>query len=100
MFEALACGIPLISAPWSDDENLFPPGCYLEVGTGEQMTSALATLLRDDELAGSLSQQGLHTILERHTCRHRVLDLLAILAELDGAGQAWSVDPQQERIAS
>jgi spore maturation protein CgeB len=100
MFEALACGIPLISAPWSDEENLFPPGCYLEVGTGEMMTSALAALLRDGELAASLSQQGLQTILERHTCRHRVLELLAILAELERFGQAWSVHPQHERIAS
>jgi spore maturation protein CgeB len=26
VFEALACGIPLVSAPWSDSENLFTPG--------------------------------------------------------------------------
>ncbi len=26
VFEALACGIPLISAPWEDRENLFTPG--------------------------------------------------------------------------
>ncbi len=25
-FEALACGIPLISAPWQDSEDLFRPG--------------------------------------------------------------------------
>jgi spore maturation protein CgeB len=100
MFEALACGMPLISAPWSDDENLFPPGCYLEAGCGETMTSALATVLRDREFAASLSQQGLRTVLDRHTCRHRVLELLAIITELVRPGQGWSVHPQQERIAS
>ena len=26
VFEALACGIPLVSAPWADSEGLFPPG--------------------------------------------------------------------------
>jgi hypothetical protein len=26
VFEALACGIPLLSAPWSDSEDLFRPG--------------------------------------------------------------------------
>src|SRR5581483_4237839 len=26
MFEALACGIPLVSAPWEDSEKLFQPG--------------------------------------------------------------------------
>jgi spore maturation protein CgeB len=100
MFEALACGIPLISAPWSDDEHLFPSGCYLEAGCGERMRSALAAVLRDNELAASLSRKGLRTVLNRHTCRHRVLELLAIIAGLDRLGQAWSVHPQQERIAS
>jgi spore maturation protein CgeB len=100
MFEALACGIPLISAPWSDDEHLFPPGCYLEVGSGESMISALATVLRDEELAESLSKNGLRTILDRHTCRHRVLELLAIVAQLDRLGQSWTVHSRQERIAS
>lgn len=26
LFEALACGIPLIGAPWDDVEGLFTPG--------------------------------------------------------------------------
>ena len=26
VFEALACGIPLVSAPWQDEEGLFRPG--------------------------------------------------------------------------
>jgi spore maturation protein CgeB len=26
VFEALACGIPLVSAPWDDSEHLFRPG--------------------------------------------------------------------------
>ena len=26
VFEALACGIPLVSAPWRDEEGLFRPG--------------------------------------------------------------------------
>ena len=29
MFEALACGIPLVSAPWQDTEQLFRPGDFL-----------------------------------------------------------------------
>ena len=28
VFEALACGIPLISAPWSDTEHLFREGDF------------------------------------------------------------------------
>src|SRR5438477_7058876 len=26
VFEALACGIPLVSAPWQDQDDLFTPG--------------------------------------------------------------------------
>ncbi|HEX8924303.1 MAG TPA: glycosyltransferase, partial [Terriglobales bacterium] len=36
VFEALACGIPLVCAPWSDAENLFNPGeDYLVVQDGK-----------------------------------------------------------------
>jgi spore maturation protein CgeB len=54
-FEALACGIPLISAPWQDAEGLFSPG------------------------------RGRNTITARHTCAHRTDELLRICRELMGA---------------
>ena len=100
MFEALACGIPLISAPWSDEEQLFPSGCYLNVSSGDTMRSALAAVLNDAGLAAYLSRTGLETVLNKHTCRHRVQELLAILDSLDDARQASRIKPQQERIAS
>lgn len=83
MFEALACGIPLISAPWRDSENLFRPGFdYLVAKDGHQMRECMRALLCDGELAASISQQGLETISARHTCRHRVDELFDILADL------------------
>jgi spore maturation protein CgeB len=82
-FEALACGIPLVSAPWDDVEGLFTPGRdFLAVRDGKEMRSALREVLHDEELARSLAEHGLRTIRARHTCRHRVDELLAILAEL------------------
>jgi spore maturation protein CgeB len=100
IFEALACGIPLISAPWSDDEHLFPSGCYLSASSGDTMKSALAAVLSDAALAGYLSRTGLSAVLDRHTCRHRAQELLAIIHGLDGIAQAPDVDPPQQRIAS
>lgn len=100
IFEALACGIPLISAPWSDVEQLFPPGCYLSVNSGEAMTSALSAVLSDPELAANLSRTGLQAILSRHTCRQRVQELLQIIHGIGHVGRARGVNPQQERIAS
>jgi spore maturation protein CgeB len=82
-FEALACGVPLVSAPWDDVEGLFRPGeDFLVVRTARDMKRALRNVLRDRDLSRSLAQNGLRTIHERHTCAHRVDELLAICAEL------------------
>jgi spore maturation protein CgeB len=79
VFEALACGIPLVCAPWDDAENLFPQGAYLTAASSEAMTMAIDRILRDAALAATLRVTGLATIQARHTCRHRVAELLAIL---------------------
>jgi spore maturation protein CgeB len=100
IFEALACGIPLISAPWSDDEHLFPSGCYLSASDGASMKSALAAVLNDADLAGHLSRIGLRAVLDRHTCRHRAQELLTIVDGLGRSARAPEVYPRQQRIAS
>jgi spore maturation protein CgeB len=79
-FEALACGIPLVSAPWYDAEGLFREGDdYLVARDGEEMQRHLRAVLEDEDLAEHLSRHGRETILARHTCAHRVDELLAIL---------------------
>lgn len=82
-FEALACGIPLISAPWEDVENLFRPGCdYLVARDGGEMRAQIETLLGDPALAATLSRNGIETIRSRHTCAHRAEELLSIYRTL------------------
>ncbi|ONG56112.1 glycosyltransferase [Pseudoroseomonas deserti] len=83
VFEALACGIPLVSAPWDDTEGLFTPGeDFLVAGDGAAMQRQLARLMLDADLRGDLAAQGLQTIRARHSCAHRAQELLAILARL------------------
>jgi spore maturation protein CgeB len=83
VFEALACGIPLVSAPWRDVEGLFRPGQdYLVAANGEAMTAHLRALKRDSDLRASLVASGLETVLARHTCAHRVDELLTLVAAL------------------
>lgn len=78
-FEALACGIPLICAPWHDAEGLFTPGeDYLVARDGEEVKSHLRRLLHDEAAARELAAHGHQTIAARHTCAHRVNELLAI----------------------
>ena len=84
VFEALACGIPLVSAPWTDAEGLFTPGeDFLVANDGVQMQRHLRAVLHDAGLSAALAAHGLATIRARHTCAHRVDELLAILSSLD-----------------
>jgi spore maturation protein CgeB len=79
VFEALACGIPLVSAEWQDAEHLFTPGeDYLQARDGAEMTRHLRAVARDPELRAHLTQCGLATIRAKHTCAHRVDELMAI----------------------
>jgi spore maturation protein CgeB len=83
VFEALACGIPLVCAPWQDTEGLFRPGDdYLVARTGEEMTRHLRALAGDPDLRSELAGRGLAAIRARHTCAHRVDELLAIAEQL------------------
>lgn len=82
-FEALACGIPLVSAPWEDAEGLFRPGRdYVVASNGEEMKRHLRDLLADPAMAREIARSGRETVLDRHTCAHRVDELLAIHREL------------------
>jgi spore maturation protein CgeB len=81
VFEALACGIPLVCAPWYDTEGLFQRGRdYLVARDGKQMRRHLRDLLHDREMAADLATHGLRTVRSRHTCGHRVQQLLEFLA--------------------
>ncbi len=83
VFEALACGIPLICSPWSDAEGLFTPGRdYLVAKNGNEMKDFLRAVLNDNSLHAELAAHGLKTILSRHTCSHRVDELLRICREI------------------
>jgi spore maturation protein CgeB len=84
-FEALACGIPLVSAPWEDSEGLFRAGRdYLVAKDGEEMKRHLRGLLSDPEMAAEIAGSGRERVLDRHTCAHRVDELFAIERELAG----------------
>jgi spore maturation protein CgeB len=75
-FEALACGIPLVTAPWEDVEGLFDEGeDYLVAHDRQEMVEHVRSVLDDP----SLAEHGLATIRARHTCAHRVDELLGIV---------------------
>jgi spore maturation protein CgeB len=82
VFEALACGIPLVCSPWEDVEGLFRADDFLVARSGGEMERLLCAVVAEPALAESLAASGRDTILARHTCDHRVEELFAILREL------------------
>lgn len=82
VFEALACATPLVSAPWDDAEGLFRPGDYLVARTETEMTGHLRAICEDHSMASELAARGQAQVLARHTCGHRVDELLGIARHL------------------
>jgi len=82
VFEALACGIPLISAPWTDTENLFRDGDLAFVSDHEEMRRTILYLLENSDEATAQAKRGRETVLGRHTCAHRAMELSYIFEEV------------------
>lgn len=90
VFEALACGIPLVCAPWDDCEGLFRPGKdFLTARNEAEMETALHALTRDGDLAAEIAANGFATVRARHTCAHRARELLGFVEDV--AGRGWPV---------
>jgi len=64
LFEAMACGIPVVSAPWDDCEGLFrTEQDYLVARDCAEMREAMQAIVEYPELAEKLRASGLATIL-------------------------------------
>ena len=83
VFEALACGVPLLCSPWTDVEHLFSPGQdFLVAPDGRAMAAEMRHLLADAAARAQLAASGLATIRARHTCQHRAQQLSQICEDL------------------
>lgn len=78
LFEAAACGTPILSDRWSGIESLFVPG--EEIQLADTTKDAIAALARDAAAIGSAARQRL---FEAHDARHRAAELET---HLDQAG--------------
>jgi spore maturation protein CgeB len=79
IFEALACGSPVLCTPWNDGEQLFRAGQdYLCVNSGAEVKTKTQRLLRDESARHQIGANGRETILRKHTCAHRASQLVDI----------------------
>ncbi len=75
-FEAMACGIPLITTQWRDTEHLFRAGRdYLMAATPAQMRQHVRLLTRSKQKRQDLAGHALETIRRRHHCDLRAEQL-------------------------
>ncbi len=80
LFEAAACGTPIISDHWTGLEEFFHPGRDIFIADNAE---DVIRLLRDTPLERALlvGESGRRRVLERHTAAHRAAELEFRLAE-------------------
>jgi spore maturation protein CgeB len=82
-FEAMACGIPLITTRWFDAERLFDEGHdYLMAQSPEQMRQHIQRLTASERLRQEIAGNALQTIRNRHNCDVRAEQLEHICQDM------------------
>ena len=110
VYEALASGSLLMTNDLTENgqHELFRDGVHLATyRTGEELLDKLRYYLRRDDLRERIAAEGRAEVLAKHTYRHRMQELLAVVAarrcRLQGAASAGSavpgVPPNAERSA-
>ncbi len=80
LFEAAACGAPILSDAWAGLDSFFMPGD--EILLAETPADVLAALDRDDANLRRIGRAARERVLDEHSSDHRAGQLLAMLAEV------------------
>lgn len=89
LFEAAACGTPIVSDRWDGLDALFVPGEeILLADTSEDVLGILDGY--DDEALARIGKAARHKVLRAHTAAHRALELERHLAEAAEARAPWA----------
>ena len=98
LFEAAACGTPIISDAWAGLEDFFTPGSEILIA---QSTEEVVSLLRDTppERAAAIGAAARRRVLHEHTAAHRAVELECHLRPSVRNHQALRESPKRERGA-
>lgn len=98
LFEAAACGTPIVSDWWEGLDTFFTPG--LEIVVARTTADVLAALDLDTEARRNVGQSARARVLAEHTADARVVELERLLARLRGvavaAGRADTRQPSTD----
>jgi len=87
LFEAAACGVPIISDAWRGLEDFFTPEREILVARSRQEALMYLRELDEQERA-KIARRARQRVLEHHTAEHRVQELEGYLRELVGVRSA------------
>src|SRR4051812_30691511 len=73
LFEAAACGVPILSDKWEGLDEFFTPGA--EIITAESTEEAVAALHLPEGALRRLARQARDRVVNEHTAMHRVFEL-------------------------
>jgi nucleoside-diphosphate-sugar epimerase/spore maturation protein CgeB len=73
LFEAAACGVPVISDKWDGIDNLLEPG--REIVLADSSDTVVSTLQSDSSVADAIGEASRIRILAAHTAAHRAAEL-------------------------
>jgi spore maturation protein CgeB len=77
LFEAAACGVPIISDEWDGLDYFFEPG--REIIVARTTSHVMDALAMPDEALARIARAGRERVLAAHTADRRALDLENIL---------------------
>ena len=83
LFEAAACGTPVVSDWWDGLDEFFPVPNALRVANSTQETLSIVRDVGEDERL-EIGARARAQVLARHTSAHRARELEAILSEIVG----------------
>ncbi|MGB8167914.1 MAG: glycosyltransferase [Chthoniobacteraceae bacterium] len=90
LFEAAACGTPIISDPWSGLENFFVPGREILVATSSKEVREILQDMPDAERL-AIAGRARSRVLAEHTAAHRAAELETLI----GAASSLTVQTSE-----
>ncbi len=81
LFEAAACGTPIISDSWEGLDEFFEPGVDILIADSARDVARYLTKLPETERM-AIGQRGRGRVLARHTPAHRAAELEALVLEV------------------
>ena len=90
LFEAAACGVPLLSDAWEGLDAFLTPGA--EILVARDTEEAMAALSLGDAELARLARAARERTLEEHTSERRAVELEAIVSEAVARGGRATVE--------